>query len=78
MLYDVSVTRTSTATRTIRVEADDMESDRGAALELAGDTDFTGSVVEYDLDANDAVEVKDENCAAGLCRRNPAGRLRCR
>src|SRR5208283_4245488 len=61
MLYDVSVTRTSTATLTIRVEADDMENARGAALELAGDTDFTGCVVKYDFDANDAVEVKDEN-----------------
>jgi hypothetical protein len=61
MFYDVSVTRTSTATRTIRVEADDMESARRAALELAGDQDCSGCVVEYDFDANEVVEVKDEN-----------------
>ena len=61
MLYEVNVTRTSTATLTIRVEADDMESARGVALELAGDQDFNGCVFEYDFDANDAVEVKDEN-----------------
>ncbi len=61
MLYDVNVTRTSTASLTIRVEADDMDSARGAALELAGDQDFSRCVVEYDFDANDAVEVKDEN-----------------
>jgi hypothetical protein len=61
MLYDVSVTRTSTATLTIRVVADDPENARGKALELAGDTDFMGCVVEYDFDANDAVEVKDES-----------------
>jgi hypothetical protein len=61
MFYDVSVTRTSTATRTIRVEADDMESARGAALELAGDQDYSGCVVEYDFDANEVTEVKDEN-----------------
>ncbi len=61
MLYDVNVTRTCTATLTIRVEADDPDSARGAALELAGDQDFTSCVVEHDFDANDAVEVKDEN-----------------
>jgi hypothetical protein len=61
MLYDVNVTRTSTASLTIRVEADDPDSARGAALELAGDQDYSGCVVEYDFDANDAVEVKDEN-----------------
>src|SRR5208283_3316088 len=61
MLYDVSVTRTSTATLTIRVEADDPESARGAALDLAGDQDFTGCVIEFDFDANEVTEVTDEN-----------------
>ena len=61
MLYDVNVTRTSTATLTIRVVADGPDSARGMALELAPDQDFTGCVVEYGFDANDAVEVKDEN-----------------
>jgi len=61
MLYEVNVTRTSTATLTIRVEADDRESARGMALELAGEQDFAGCVVDYDFDANDTVEVKDEN-----------------
>ena len=61
MLYDVNVTRTSTATLTIRVEADGPDSARGAALELAGDQDFSGCVVEYDFDANEVTEVKDEN-----------------
>ncbi len=61
MLYDVSVTRTSTASLTIRVEADDPNAARELALELAGDQDFSGCVVDYDFDADDATEVKDEN-----------------
>ena len=61
MLYEVSVIRTSTASRTIRVEADNPESARGKALELAGDTDYTGCVVDYDFDADGAVEVSDGN-----------------
>ena len=59
MLYDVSVIRTSTASLTIRVDADDPETARGMALEMAGDQDYAGCVVEYDFDAENAVEVKD-------------------
>ena len=61
MLYDVSVTRTSIATLTIRVQADDPDNARGMALELAGNTDFTGCVVEYDFDADEVSEVKNDN-----------------
>jgi len=61
MLYEVNVTRTSAASLTIRVEADDPESARGVALELAPNRDFSGCVVEYDFDADCAVEVKDDN-----------------
>jgi len=50
MLYDVSVCRTSTATRNIRVDAASAEEAEAKALEIAGDTDFTGCVVEYDFD----------------------------
>lgn len=61
MLYEVNITRTSTATLTIRVEADDPDSAREVALELAPNRDFSGCVVEYDFDADGAVEVKDDN-----------------
>ena len=61
VLYDVSVTRTSTASLTIRVEADDPNAAREKALELASDQDYIGCVVEYDFDADSAVEVAEEN-----------------
>ena len=73
MFYDVSVTRTSTASLTIRVEADDPETARGKALELAGDQDFAGCVVEYDFDAENAVEVKDENAPGRADETLPEG-----
>ena len=63
MFYEVSVSRISTATLTIRVQADSPESARGAALELAGDQDYSGCVVEYDFDANTVTEVKVENAS---------------
>ena len=53
MLYEVNITRTSTATLTIRVDADDPESARGMALDLAGDQNFSGCVVDYDFDADE-------------------------
>jgi hypothetical protein len=59
MFYDVSVSRIQTATKIIRVEADDPDAARGKALEAAGDEDFGCCVTEYDFDADEAVEVAD-------------------
>ena len=73
MFYDVSVTRTSTASLTIRVEANDPDAAREKALELAGDQDYTGCVVEYDFDADSAVEVKDDNAPSHADATLPEG-----
>ena len=59
MFYDVTINRISTATKTIRVEADDPDSARGMALELAGDQDFSGCVTDYDFECSGASEAKD-------------------
>jgi hypothetical protein len=60
MLYDVNVSRISTATKTIRVEADSPEEAEEKAVEQAHDEDFTGCVVEYDFECSGAVEVHPE------------------
>ena len=60
MLYEVNICRTSTATRTIRVEAANPEEAEQKALEVAGDEDYSGCVVEYDFDASDATPVEDD------------------
>jgi hypothetical protein len=60
MLYDVSVSRISTATKTIRVEADGREAAEEKAVEQAHDEEFLGCVVEYDFECNGAVEVHPE------------------
>jgi hypothetical protein len=57
MLYDVNVTRISTATKTIRVEADSREEAEERAVEQAHDDDFTGCVTEYDFEVGGAMEV---------------------
>jgi len=61
MLYDVSVTRTSTASLTIRVEAVSREEAQEKAVQQAHDEDYTGCLIEYDFDADSAVEVADDN-----------------
>ena len=50
MLYDVNVTRISTATKTIRVEADSREEAEERAVEQSHDEEFTNCVVEYDFE----------------------------
>jgi hypothetical protein len=57
MSYDVDVTRISTATKTIRVEADSREEAEGKAVEQAHDEDYTGCLVEYDFEVGGAMEV---------------------
>lgn len=61
MRYDVNVSRISTATLTIRVEADSAEEAEEKAIEAAHDTDFTGCVVDYDFECNGATEAIDED-----------------
>ena len=61
MLYDVNVSRISTATQTIRVEAESAGQAEEKAVETAHDTDFTGCVVDYDFECNGATEVLDED-----------------
>ena len=60
MLYDVNVSRLSTATMTIRVEAGSPEEAEEKAVEQAHDTDFGGCVVDYDFECNGAVPVLTE------------------
>ena len=59
MFYDVSVSRISTATKTVRVEADSREAAEERAVEQAHDEDFTGCVVEYDFEVGGITEAKD-------------------
>jgi hypothetical protein len=59
MLFDVNVSRISTATMTIRVEADSREAAEEKAVEQAHDENFAGCVVEYDFESGGAVEVKE-------------------
>ena len=58
MIYDVSVSRISTATKTIQVKADSREEAEERAVELAHDDDFTGCVTDYDFEVNGAAEVQ--------------------
>jgi hypothetical protein len=58
MLFDVNVSRISTATLTIRVEAGSKDEAEEKALEEAHDTDFTGCVVDYDFEVGGATEAK--------------------
>ena len=59
MFYDVNVSRISTATRIVRVEADSREEAEERAVEQAHDEDFTGCVVEYDFEVGGIVEATD-------------------
>ena len=59
MLHDVSVSRISTATKTIRVEADTKEEAEEKAVEQAHDTDFAGCVVDYDFEVGGVTEAED-------------------
>ncbi len=59
MLYDVNVSRISTATKTIRVEADSREQAEEKAVEQAHDEDFAGCVTDYDFECSGAVEARD-------------------
>ena len=58
MIYDVSVSRISTATKMIQVEADSRRDAEERAVELAHDEDFSGCVTDYDFEVNGAVEVE--------------------
>ena len=60
MLYDVSVSRISTATRDIRVEAASAEEAQAKALERACDEDFGGCITDYNFEVNGAVRVDGE------------------
>ena len=50
MHYDVNVSRISTATLTLRVEAGSKEEAEEKAVEQAHDADFMGCVTEYDFE----------------------------
>ena len=56
MWYDVDVARISTATLTIRVEADSRKDAKEKAVAKAHDTDFAGCVVDYDFEVNGIME----------------------
>jgi hypothetical protein len=58
MFYDVNVTRISTATKTLRVEAGSREEAEERAVEQAHDEEFTGCVVEYDFEVAGTAEAK--------------------
>ncbi len=60
MFYDVNVSRISTATKTVRVEADSREEAEEKAVEQAHDEDFAGCVTEYDFECSGAVEVEEK------------------
>jgi hypothetical protein len=61
MIYDVNVSRISTAPKTIRVEADSREEAEEMAVELAHDEDFTGCVTDYQFEVNGAAAVQDRH-----------------
>ncbi len=77
MRYDVNVSRISTATLTIRVEADTAEQAEEKAVEQAHDTDFTGCVVEYDFEGNGAVPVDGDEPNDGNEDPEPPDNLVC-
>ena len=58
MIYDVSVSRISTATKMIQVEANSRREAEERAVESAHDEDFSGCVTDYDFDVNGVVEVE--------------------
>jgi hypothetical protein len=58
MFYDVNVSRISTATLPLRIEADSPEEAAAKACEMAGDVDFGGCVVDYDFEASGVTEVQ--------------------
>ena len=60
MFCDVNVTRISTATLTIRVEADSREEAEEKAVEQAHDEEFTNCIVEYDFEVAGIEEVRPE------------------
>ncbi len=60
MLFDVPVNRISTARKTVRVEADNLEETRKRAMEAARDENFSGCIVEYEFEATGSpIEVAD-------------------
>jgi hypothetical protein len=61
MLYEVNICRTSTASRTIRIEANSAEEAEEKALERAGDEDYAGCAAEYCFDADGVTPVEDDN-----------------
>ena len=61
MFYDVNVSRISTATRTVRVEADSREEAEERAVEQAHDDDFAGCIVEYDFEVGGIAETTDQD-----------------
>jgi len=60
MLYDVNVSRISTATLTLRVEASSKEEAEEKAIEQAHDTDFAGCVTDYDFESGGVLPVVTE------------------
>ena len=58
MIYNVSVSRISTATKMIQVEANSRREAEERAVESAHDKDFSGCVTDYDFEVNGAVEVE--------------------
>jgi hypothetical protein len=67
MLFDVPVNRISTARRTVRVEADNLEEAEKKALEAAREENFSGCCVDYDFEAaGSPVEVADPSVPVHL------------
>jgi hypothetical protein len=66
MFYDVDVSRTATATLTIRVEADGPNEAQDEAIVQARDEDFSGCCADYDFDVSSVVPViLVKECADG-------------
>jgi hypothetical protein len=60
MRWNVTVTRTAVASRDIEVDADTREQAEAKALEMAGDLDYSGCVVDYDFDVAGSTPVNGE------------------
>jgi hypothetical protein len=60
MRFDVNICRTSTASKTVRVEAANPKEAQEKALDAAGDEDYGSCVIEYDFDASDATPAEDD------------------
>ena len=56
MTYEVSLSRISTATKIIAIEADSQEEAEAKALELAPAEDFTGFGTGYEYEVNNTTE----------------------